>query len=154
MKLSYKLIGIAAVSKNGVIGIGDKLPWHIPEDLAWFKRVTLGHTLLMGRKTLDSIGKKLPGRKTIILTRTPLADDEIKSPDKINPEGGLVFLCGGAEIYSHYIFLCDELLITHVDLEIEGDKYLPYFLHKFREVETIKQTQSFCIKKYVRTSED
>ena len=74
---AFKLIGIAAVSENGVIGANNALPWSLPEDLAWFKGVTIGGTLAMGRATFESIGRPLPGRTTYILTRSPRTDMEL-----------------------------------------------------------------------------
>lgn len=150
----FKLIGIAAVSDNGVIGAGSRLPWHLPEDLAWFKRVTLGQTIVMGRATAASIGRPLPGRTTYILTRSPSAEGEIDSLDNILGSPDSVFLCGGSEVYARYLFECDELLITRVFGDHLGDKYFPYFAHRFDLVEVIKETSSFKIERYARKNED
>lgn len=147
---AFKLIGIAAVSENGVIGAGNGLPWNLPEDLAWFKGVTIGNTIVMGRATFESIGRPLPGRTTYILTRSPRAEMEVSSIDDISKHTGKVFLCGGSDIYARYLFECDELLITRVFGEHAGDKYFPYFAHKFSLVETIRETAAFRIERYVR----
>lgn len=153
MKKEHRLIGIAAVSENGVIGQGNALPWHIPEDLAWFKSTTLGHALVMGRATYNSIGKPLPGRKTYILTRSPSGPMDICSISQATSESGILFLCGGAEVYAQFLFECDELLITHVKRESQGDKYLPYFKHKFYPVETICTKSEYDIIRYERNQE-
>lgn len=151
---NYKLIGIAAVADNGVIGSGNKLPWHIPEDLAFFKKTTLGHTIVMGRPTARSIGRPLPGRRTLILTRKPSEAGEISELDAIQSETGMVFLCGGSDIYAAYLFECDELFITHVKREVYGDKYFPYFLHKFDAEEVLCDNLDFKIIRYKRKSDE
>jgi len=145
-----KLIGIAAVSENGVIGRGNSLPWHLPEDLAWFKSMTLGHTLVMGRATYDSIGRPLPGRKTYILTRSPSGPMEIGSLSEAHSDSGFVFLCGGSEVYAQFLFYCDELLITHVKQEVDGDKRFPCFQHMFHATETLRSTDEYDIVRYAR----
>jgi len=127
---------IVAIAKNNCIGIDNKLPWNIPEDLEYFKKITLNKTVLMGKPTLDSIisylGKPLPKRKTVVLTR-----DKTYTP----PEGvrvfhsldeawnGLkdenVFVCGGANIYAQTLNRVDTLYITHVNKEVDGDTFFP-----------------------------
>lgn len=146
------LIGIAAVAENGVIGDGQVIPWHIPADLAWFKKTTLGHTIVMGRGTANAIGRPLPGRITKILTRNPSSPEEVRDINSIVSPSGKIFLCGGAEIYASYIFECDELLITHVKFEANGDKHLPYFEHKFSLIDVIEENSLFKIAKYIRSS--
>jgi len=127
---------IVAVAKNNCIGTGNKLPWNIPEDLKHFKDLTLGKTCLMGQATLDSIigylGKPLPGRKTVVLTR----DKSYQPPegvrifysldeafDKLKNED--VFVCGGASIYAQTVNRVDTLYITHVDKIVDGDAFFP-----------------------------
>src|ERR1051325_4315470 len=95
---------IAAMSKNRVIGNGNKIPWHIPEDFKWFKKMTTGHVVVMGRKTFESIGKPLPNRETIILSKSGFSFPSVRtvsSLDDIQPNGGGrdIFICGGAQIY-------------------------------------------------------
>src|SRR6266850_1803475 len=98
---------IAAMSLNRVIGAGTKIPWHLPEDFKWFKKVTTGHIIVMGRKTFESIGKPLPNRTTIVLTRSLLqingvetiSDlDQIRSRSQGN-DTREIFICGGAQLY-------------------------------------------------------
>jgi len=145
-----KLIGIAAVSENGVIGRGNSLPWHLPADLAWFKSATLGHALVMGRATYDSIGRPLPGRKTYILTRSPSGPMEISSLSEAHSDSGFVFLCGGSEVYAQFLPDCDELLITHVKQQVDGDKRFPCFQHMFHATETLQSTDEYDIVRYAR----
>lgn len=133
---------IAAVSENGVIGKDNKLPWHLPADLKYFKEKTMGNYILMGRKTFESIGggRPLPGRITIIITKQE--DYIVKhNPDRciiinstknfintileINKDNKDLFICGGAEIYKEFIDIADELLLTIVHDKFEGDTYLP-----------------------------
>ncbi len=130
-----RLVLIAAVARNGVIGSGGGIPWRIPEDFAHFKRTTLGHTLLMGRATYDSIGRPLPGRTTIVLTRSPswsapgvqvaLSLEEALRLAEALP--GDVFVAGGSEVYAAALPYADEQVISEVDLEPEGDAFYPEF---------------------------
>lgn len=145
-----KLIGIAAVAENSVIGRGNSLPWHLPADLAWFKSATLGHALVMGRATYDSIGRPLPGRKTYILTRSPSGPMEISSLSEAHSDSGFVFLCGGSEVYAQFLPDCDELLITHVKQEVDGDKRFPCFQHMFHATEILRSTDEYDIVRYAR----
>ena len=131
-----KITLIAALTNDGVIGNQGKIPWHISEDLKRFKQTTLGHTVVMGRKTFDSLGKPLPGRANIVITRNP----------NFKPDGALVFhdveqalahcrthgeqnvfIIGGGEIYRQTIDLADELLLTYVRIAIQGDTHFPEF---------------------------
>lgn len=113
---------IAAVARNGIIGTGRGLPWHLPEDLAFFKRTTLGHPMLMGRATFDSIGRVLPGRRTIVLTRDPgwrhaeveVAHSFAEALALAGPADE-VFVCGGAQVYTEAMPFAHRLLITEVD---------------------------------------
>jgi dihydrofolate reductase len=131
---------IAAVARNGVIGADGGIPWHLPEDFAHFKATTLGHTLLMGRATYDSIGRPLPGRTTIVLTRDPdwraegvLVADSIE--EALAMAEGDVFVAGGAAVYAAALPYADEQLLSEVDLEPEGDTFYPaYDRAEWREV--------------------
>jgi len=134
---------IAAMSKNRVIGSQGKIPWHIPEDFRWFKHKTMGGTLVMGRKTYESIGKELPGRTTKILSRQssetfPLPTYTLKSlSDYVNnhPEEKY-WVCGGGEIYRQLLDHCHYLYLTVVKKEVEGDTFFPRSEH-------LTQTHSF-----------
>src|SRR5712671_1634266 len=98
---------IAAMSLNRVIGAGNKIPWHLPEDFKWFKKMTSGHILVMGRKTFESIGKPLPNRTTIVLTRSPEPISGVQTVSDLSQIRGEipatdqreVFICGGAQVY-------------------------------------------------------
>lgn len=125
---------IVAASKNGVIGINNQIPWHLPADLKFFKNLTLNHHVLMGRKCFDSISKPLPNRTNIIITRNKefevpgcLIVHSVKEGIQIAKEHGEenLFIIGGAEIYRVTFDLCDVLYLTIVDIELEGDTFLP-----------------------------
>ena len=118
---------LVAVSENGVIGRDNSLPWQLPDDLKRFKALTMGHTLIMGRKTYDSIGSPLPGRTSIVISRR-----EDYSPEGVEVRRSIdaalesatsddIFIIGGAEIYSQTFEHADRLLITRVSAEIQGD---------------------------------
>ena len=124
-----KLILIAAVNAKRVIGIGGKLPWHISDDLKRFKLLTTGHTVLMGRKTFESIGKPLPNRRNVVLASQPIngvetfaslgaALDALRTEEK-------VFVIGGGQIYAATLARADELLLTIVDNAADGDTFFP-----------------------------
>ena len=124
---------VAAVADNGVIGAAGGIPWRIPEDFAHFKRVTLGHTLLMGRATYDSIGRALPGRTTVVLTRDPAwsaPDAQVAGSfdEALALAAGLpgeVMVAGGATIYAAALSVADAQVLTEVHLAPEGDTYYP-----------------------------
>jgi dihydrofolate reductase len=122
---------IAAIGKNRVIGKDGKLPWHISDDLKRFKRLTVGHPVLMGRKTWDSLGKPLPNRRNIVITSTPINDVEcyrtINAALNALKDQQKVFVIGGAQIYGELFGRADELYLTFVDQQIEGDVYFPPF---------------------------
>jgi len=123
---------IVAMSKNRVIGKDNVMPWHLSDDLKNFKKITIGKTIIMGRRTYDSIGKALPGRKNVILSRS-LKDKDILVFD--NLENALVdvgneeeiFIIGGQDIYSQTINKANKLYLTTINDEIEGDKFFPDF---------------------------
>jgi dihydrofolate reductase len=123
---------IAAMSKNRVIGINNTLPWHLPADLQHFKQLTLGHPIIMGRKTFESIGHALPGRTNLIISRSkypaPANCTVVNSIEaaidfcKVLDE---LFFIGGAQIYEQAIQLADCLYLTEIDTEITGDAHFP-----------------------------
>jgi dihydrofolate reductase len=125
---------IAALSRNRVIGRDNALPWHLPEDLKYFKRVTMGKPLLMGRKTYESIGRALPGRTNIVLTRQPefaapgivVVADPQQALELARAEGAEeLMVIGGEEIYRVMLPRCSRLYLTEVDVQAEGDAYFP-----------------------------
>jgi len=147
---------IAAMSLNRVIGNRNQIPWHLPEDFKWFKMTTMGQVLVMGRKTFESIGRPLPGRETIVLTRGGWSHPSVKTASSLEHlplarnDARVVFVAGGAEIYRQALPMCDELLLTLVKREVEGDAFFPPFEEQFRLVETIRETAEFDIVRYLR----
>ena len=125
---------IAALASNRVIGIQNRLPWRLPEDLAHFKALTLGHPVVMGRKTFESLGRPLPGRRNLVVTRTPdwRADGaetaaSLEAAFALCNDAAEVFVIGGAEIYRQALPLVDRLFLTEVQLEPAGDAWFPEF---------------------------
>ncbi|EKN68347.1 dihydrofolate reductase [Schinkia azotoformans] len=124
---------VVAMDKNRVIGKNNQLPWHLPADLAFFKKVTMGKAIVMGRKTYESIGRPLPGRENIILTKNREYQTEgctiIHSIDDVfdieKIANGEVCVIGGAEIFKEVLTSTDRLYITEIDHEFEGDTYFP-----------------------------
>ncbi len=125
---------IAAMAKDRVIGADNDMPWHLPADLAHFKKVTMGKPIIMGRKTYQSIGRALPGRLNIVVTR----DTEFKLEDAAvvksceqaidlakeqNTEE--VMIIGGGTVYQHFLPYCNRLYLTEIELEVSGDTYFP-----------------------------
>jgi dihydrofolate reductase len=138
---------IAAVAENGVIGKDNKLPWHLPADLQFFKKTTLGHPIIMGRKNFESIGKVLPGRTNIILTRnqnfkTPegcVKTHSLKAAFDVaeNTATDECFVIGGAEIYKEALPFCQKLYITRVHGIFEGNAFMPEYEKDFRKISNV-----------------
>ncbi len=149
------MIAIAAMSENRVIGDGNRIPWHLPEDFKFFKATTMGHVLVMGRKTFESIGRPLPGRETLVLSRSGFVQPGVRTITSLDALPALVgdgpiFICGGAEIYRQTLPLCSELFLTHVKRVVEGDAFFPPFEHLFEPVETLQENADFRIVRYRR----
>lgn len=132
--LASRLSLIVAMSRNRVIGANGAIPWHLPDELKLFKRLTMGHHMIMGRKTYESIGRLLPGRTTVIVTR----QRGYQVPDAIVAHGleqaiaacgtdPEVFVIGGAEIFREALPLADRIYLTTVDADLPGDTYMPSF---------------------------
>ena len=129
------MVLIAAVAENGVIGDAGTIPWHLPADFAHFKATTMGHTLVMGRATYDSIGRPLPGRTTVVLTRDPQWSAEGVLTATSFGEAlalaaelpGDVYVAGGAAVYALALPHADEQLLTEVPLAPPGDTRYPSF---------------------------
>lgn len=144
---------IAAMSLNRVIGAGNKIPWHLPEDFKWFKRMTTGNVVVMGRKTFESIGKPLPQRDTIVLSRGQFSHPGVQvvtSLDALPPlvAGREVFIAGGAEIYRQALPLCSDLYLTLVQREVSGDAFFPPFEADFDLAATLAEHPDFKILHY------
>jgi dihydrofolate reductase len=160
--LTKNLSLIVALANNNVIGINNTLPWHLPEDLKRFRALTTGHHIIMGRKTYESLGRLLPGRTTVIVTRNKnyklegaLIAHSLESAVALCKNDDEVFLIGGAELYQDGLKFADKLYITEVDLSVEGDAYFPEFdlnlwLETSREALTSAQGLPFSYVTYTR----
>jgi dihydrofolate reductase len=123
---------IAAMANNRTIGLDNQMPWHLPADLKHFKATTLKHPVIMGRKTYQSIGKALPGRRNIVVTRDPefvLEDAEVindlDQAIKLCNDVSDIMIIGGANIYNQMLDKADRLYLTFIDLDVEGDTFFP-----------------------------
>jgi dihydrofolate reductase len=127
-----RLSAIVAMASNRVIGANNQLPWRLPADLARFKRLTLGHAIVMGRKTYESIGRPLPGRTMIVVTRQHgYAPEGVKVAHSVDealalaPSDDEVFIIGGAELFAQTMDRLDRLYLTLIEREIPGDTFFP-----------------------------
>ena len=156
MTESLSLKAIAAVSQNGVIGKQGDLPWRLSGDLKWFKKITMGHILLMGRKTWESLPGALPGRENWVLSRTLNPKPGIRvfpNLDEAFAEVGerTLFIIGGGELYSLALKDCVELYLTEVHQVVEdGDAFFPDHLEYFVPVETLDECEEFKIRRWVK----
>jgi dihydrofolate reductase len=125
---------IVAMARNRAIGIDNTLPWHLPEDLKHFKTLTMGHHMIMGRKTYESIGRPLPGRTTVIVSRDPdyrvtgcLTATSLEDALAACGDDPEVFFVGGATIYAQALSYAQRLYLTEIQQDVEGDAYFPEF---------------------------
>jgi dihydrofolate reductase len=147
---------IAAMSLNRVIGAGNRLPWHLPEDFQWFKKMTTGQVIVMGRKTFESIGKPLPNRMTVVLTRSVLTFPgtqtigDLRALDPADPAWGgkEIYICGGAQVYEQALPRCSDLYLTLVKREVEGDAFFPAFEERFELAGKLADNPQFDILHY------
>lgn len=148
-------VAIASMSQNRVIGQSGAIPWHLPEDLHWFKRVTTGHIVVMGRRTFESVGV-LPGRQMIVMSRNnqTFKQKTMESTAELESfvafENRTVFICGGEQIYQQVLPMCGSLLLTTVNKVVEGDAFFPAFDHLFKHLYEIRSTKEFTIDHYIR----
>lgn len=127
---------LVAMDQNRLIGRNNQLPWHLPEDLRYFKKTTMGHTIIMGRKTFESIGKPLPGRENMVMSRNrnfqpegcvvihswePVMERNSRNPDQE------IFVIGGQRLFEQAIAFADRMYITEIDEQFEGDTFFPAF---------------------------
>ncbi len=149
---------IVAIGNNYVIGKDGWMPWNLPEDLKQFKHKTLHHTVVMGRKTFESIGKPLPNRKNLVVTRDPrwhvqgvdvISDfeDFLRHNHQIDDE---IFIAGGAQIYRAALPYADKLIISHIDTDIEGDTYFPKWDRAKFELTESEEYEGFTVKTYMK----
>ena len=141
------------MSLNRVIGNGNKIPWHLPEDFKWFKQMTTGNVIVMGRKTFESIGKPLPDRETIVLSRSAFSVPGVRTISRLEELDALagnrqIFICGGAQIYEQTLPLCSDLYLTLVKREVSGDTFFPAFEEQFELAEELRETPEFKILHY------
>lgn len=153
---------IVAVAHDGVIGANNTLPWHLPEDLKRFKALTMGHHIIMGRKTYDSLGRLLPGRTTVIVTRNEnykvegaLVANSLDAAIALCENDDEVFLIGGAELYQAGLKLAHKLYITEIELDVAGDAFFPKLAstewqETEREAHTSEKGLNFSYATYIR----
>lgn len=132
--MSTRISLIAAMAQNRTIGINNTLPWRLPGELKYFKSVTMGHHILMGRKTYESIGKPLPGRTTVIITRNQdyrapgcIIANTLEAAISVCAADDEIFFIGGAELYSQALHVADRLYLTEIQKDFEGDAHFPAF---------------------------
>lgn len=160
---------LAAVARGGVIGRDGTIPWHLPEDMARFRELTTGHAVVMGRRTWDSLPERfrpLPGRRNVVVTRNPEWSAEgaeragsLKEALELVAHEEHVFVVGGAEIYAEALPLADELLLTEVELDVEGDTIFPEwnrtaFVETTREEHASADGTPFAFVRHQRTRPD
>lgn len=168
--LDIEFVIVAAVAENGVIGNDNSLPWHIPEDLKRFKRTTIGHPVVMGRKTYEGIvarlGEALPGRTSIVLTRSTLdapegvivvngIEEALEVAAAVADERGRdrAFVIGGGEVYAQFLPFASRMLLTEVEMEPDGDVTFPAFdENDWRETERDVR-DGYAFVEYIRRSE-
>ncbi|MFT7227710.1 MAG: dihydrofolate reductase [Methylophilaceae bacterium] len=160
-----KLSIIVAVANDNVIGINNAMPWHLPEDLKRFKALTMGHHIVMGRKTYESLGRLLPGRTTVIVTRNKdyavegaIVAHGVEDALATCTDDEEVFLIGGAELYQQGITHADKIYMTEVHADFAGDAFLPNFDlsqwdEEVREAHMAESGLHFSYVTYVRQSE-
>lgn len=122
---------IVAMTKNRVIGKDNQMPWHLPADLAWFRQNTTGNPVIMGRKTFESIGRPLPKRTNIVLSRQPFEHDGVIWKDSLESAVDFVrgseeiMLIGGGQLFNEYLSQADRLYLTEIQTELDGDTFFP-----------------------------
>ena len=145
------------MSLNRVIGAGNRIPWHLPDDFKWFKKMTTGHVIVMGRKTFESIGKPLPNRLTVVLTRSKasipgvrtVADQSELNAADPDLSGRNIYICGGAQVYQQALPQCSDLYLTVVQREVEGDTFMPPFEEQFELASEVLSHPDFRILHYI-----
>ncbi|WP_342525615.1 dihydrofolate reductase [Chryseomicrobium sp. FSL W7-1435] len=157
---------IVAHDENRVIGYENKMPWHIPEDLAYFKKMTLGKPIVMGRNTFESIGRPLPGRENIVITRNEdytaegihvfhSYEDGIAFAKQQNSD---IMVIGGAQVFKDHLETADELLITQIHQSYTGDTYFPAYSDWHLEWQSEKKSSSsgvsYTYQRYVRKASE
>lgn len=157
--MQIKYIAIAAMARNRIIGNHGKIPWHIPEDFKHFRETTAGYPIIMGRKTFESIGRVLPGRENIVLTRGDFVHDGVTVFQSIDDlewylltkNSEKAFICWGSQIYEEFFRngKTDEVILSVVDMEPDGDAAFPYFEEAFTKSSEEKH-DGFIIEHWIR----
>ena len=152
-----RLKAVVAMASNRIIGKDGDLPWKLSEDLKWFKKMTVGFPIVMGRKTMESLGRPLPKRRNIVISRNLESITEgfelVRSCDEavaLLAGEEQASIIGGAQIYGEMIPLCDEVLLSYVFHPYEGDTVLPEFEDTFEIKEVIYRDEDFELRRYVR----
>ena len=148
---------IVAMTQDRVIGWQGKMPWHLPEDFRWFREATLSQAVLMGRKTLEAIGRPLPGRLNLVVTRGAAIDlpgvvtiTDLASFQEADFAPREVWVAGGAEIYAQMLPQCTELYVSWVEGQHKGDTFFPPFEDDYSFVEIVRRCPGFEVRKYRR----
>lgn len=143
------------MANNRVIGNKGQIPWHLPEDFKWFKRTTMHHVLVMGRKTYDSIGRPLPGRETFVLSRTHRKIPGVKTVTDLSDLKRLntsktIWIAGGSEIYQQTLSLCSELYLSRIHQSFAGDAFFPEFETQFYLDAHVLEKSGFTVERWIR----
>jgi dihydrofolate reductase len=143
---------IAAMAENRVIGQGNQIPWHLPEDFRWFKQKTMGQVLVMGRLTYQSIGRALPGRQTLIMSRSGFEAEGLLTLDSVDAllawskdQERTLFICGGALLYAQLLEHCSDLFLSRVRGKPLGDAFFPPFEHLFDSGQVLLEAPEFSV---------
>lgn len=132
---------IVAMTKNHVIGKDNQMPWHLPADLAWFRQNTTGKPVIMGRKTFESIGRPLPKRTNLVLSRQPylhegvIWQNSLESAVDFVKDSPEILLIGGGELFKQYLHKADKLYLTEIQTELEGDTFFPEIVWQDWQIE-------------------
>ena len=155
-----KKVIIVAIAKNRVIGNGQEIPWHSKEEFKHFKSTTMGFPILMGRKTFESIGRPLPGRLNVVISRNPelsydfenvkIVDSLQKAFEICENEHEKVFICGGGNIYKQSMDIADEIILSEMKLEPEGDVFFPEINKDFWKVDKTQDFDEFTVYWYTK----
>jgi dihydrofolate reductase len=150
---------IAAMAENRVIGGDGRIPWHLPADFKWFKRATMGGVIVMGRKTFESLGRPLPGRENVVVSRTMLdctGVQIIRDIDAVSDDafpGRDVWVIGGGELYRALLPRCSDLFLSEVRGVYEGDAFFPSIDGLFVEEHVVEEHTEFRVVHYVRSGQ-
>jgi len=150
-----RVVAIAAMAENRAIGQGNEIPWQVPEDMKWFREATRGKTLLMGRKTYESIGRPLPHRRTLVLTRSSASIEgveviaDLAQLPRVLGDGPELWVCGGAEIYQLTLPWWEELWLTRIKRTVDGDAFFPVFEHRMYLAGVERETEDMCVQRYL-----